>query len=162
VTVTLRDYAPADEAAVNAVALAGFAEYRASYPDWPAFVKTIGKVASLAQTGELIVATRDGQVAGVVGYFGPSAPKAHFFEPGWAVIRMLAVDPAARGLGLGRALTLECIARAERDGAASIALHTSSIMAVALAMYRRLGFRFLKDAPPLFGVPYGVYVKDLR
>ena len=66
---------------------------------------------------------------------------------------MLVVDPAARGRGLGRLLTEECIRRARRDGAGAIALHTSPIMQVALAMYLRLGFVLLRDAPPVFGVP---------
>jgi hypothetical protein len=34
-------------------------------------------------------------------------------------------------------------------------------MAVALAMYLRMDFRLLRDAPPIFGVPYAVYTKDL-
>jgi hypothetical protein len=34
-------------------------------------------------------------------------------------------------------------------------------MAVALAMYLRMDFRLLRDAPPIFGVPYAVCTKDL-
>ena len=74
---------------------------------------------------------------------------------------MLVVDPAARGRGLGRMLTEECMRRARRDGAEMIALHTSPIMQVALAMYLRLGFVPLRDSPPIFGVPYRIYLKRL-
>jgi ribosomal protein S18 acetylase RimI-like enzyme len=74
---------------------------------------------------------------------------------------MLIVDPAARGSGVGRALTEEFIKRARQDGSGVIALHTSPIMTVALPMYLRMGFQLLREAPPLFGVPYAVYVKHL-
>lgn len=68
---------------------------------------------------------------------------------------------ASRGKGIGRALTNECLARAKRDGANVIALHTSPIMTVALPMYQRMGFVKLRDAPPIFGVEYAVYTKAL-
>ena len=74
---------------------------------------------------------------------------------------MLVVDPAYRGHGVGRALTNACIRRAERDGASRVALHTSPIMEVALAMYRRMGFERVRAVPPIHGVPYDVYVKRL-
>jgi ribosomal protein S18 acetylase RimI-like enzyme len=67
----------------------------------------------------------------------------------------------SRGLGIGRALTEECISRAGRDGASIIALDTTPIMAVALAMYERMGFEFTATAPTIHGVPYGIYVKRL-
>jgi ribosomal protein S18 acetylase RimI-like enzyme len=96
-----------------------------------------------------------------VVYVGPGKPKSDFFEMEWPVIRMLSVDTPYRGHGIGRALTLECVRRAERDGSPVIALHTSSIMEVALPMYTRMGFMFHREAPSLFGVPYGVYLKNL-
>lgn len=74
---------------------------------------------------------------------------------------MLVVDPRARGLGAGRALTDACLDRARRDGSTVIALHTSPIMSVALPMYLRMGFTKLKDAPPIRGVAYAVYLKQL-
>ncbi len=74
---------------------------------------------------------------------------------------MLVVDPACRGNGIGRALTDECLARARRDGAKVMALHTSPIMTVALPMYLRMGFAWLRAAPPIFGVDYAVYTKAL-
>ena len=157
----LRDYRPGDAASVNAVAQAAFEQYCSAYSDWAAFARNIGAMASLASTGEIIVAATGERIVGAVVYVGPGKPKAAFFEPEWPIIRMLVVDPAARGRGLGRALTAECIRRAERDAAPLIALHTTPIMTVALAMYERMGFRFERDAPAIFGVPYAVYVMSL-
>ena len=98
-------------------------------------------MASLAETGELIVATVQNKVAGAVTYVGPGRIKAEFFPIEWPILRMLVVAPARR-LGIGRALTEECIRRAERDGASLIALHTTHIMKVALPMYRRMKFKY--------------------
>ncbi len=109
--------------AVNAVALAAFEQFRAEYSDWPEFSKTVGAMASLADSGELIVATRDDRIVGAVAYMGPGAPKAEIFDPAWPVIRMLVVDPAEQGHGVGRLLTDECIQLARRDGARDRAAH---------------------------------------
>ena len=99
--------------------------------------------------------------AGAVAYFGPNSQKAAFFDQRWPIIRMLVVDPAFRGKGIGRALSDACIARAKRDGSPIIALHTSPIMSVALPMYLKMGFVKAYDAPPIFGVAYAVYTKAL-
>jgi ribosomal protein S18 acetylase RimI-like enzyme len=157
----IRDFAPRDAEAVNAVALAAFEQFRGEYSDWPEFSKTVGAMASLADGGEVIVATRDDRIVGAVAYMGPGAPKADIFHPAWPVIRMLVVDPAERGHGVGRMLTDECIQRARRDGAREIALHTSRIMRVALALYLRSGFVMVRQCPPIFGVPYRIYLKHL-
>jgi ribosomal protein S18 acetylase RimI-like enzyme len=159
--VTIRNFEPDDDAAVNALALAAFQQYKGHYDDWAAFLRDVGAMATLAKAGELIVALTDGRIAGAVGYVGPNLPKAAQFDPSWAIIRMLAVDPAARGRGPGKALTLECIRRAERDRSAVIALHTSPFMTVALEMYLRLGFEADKEGPPVRGAPTTVYLKRL-
>ena len=159
----IRDFEPQDAEAVNAIALAAFEQYRAAYSDWQEFAKRIGAMASLTESGaEIIVASdADGNVAGAVAYFGPGTPKDEPFDPAWSLIRLAVVDPTARGHGLGRLLTDECIRRARRDGASVIALHTSPIMQVALGMYLRLGFVLLRQVPPRFGVPYRIYLKRL-
>jgi ribosomal protein S18 acetylase RimI-like enzyme len=159
----IRPYDPADADAVNAVALAAFAQYRGVYDDWETLSRGVGATSALAEHAELIVAAEDGRVAGAVAYCPPgSEPRADFFEPGWPIIRMLVVDPAARGKGIGRRLTEECIQRARRDGAEVIALHTSPAMEVALALYLRMGFRLARRVPDRFGVPYAVYLLPLR
>jgi ribosomal protein S18 acetylase RimI-like enzyme len=157
----LRAFLPQDVAAVNRVALAAFAEYRSAYSDWPAFSTHIGNMASLADGGEIIVAAQNERVLGAVVYIGPDKPKGTLFRPEWAVMRMLVTDPGSRGRGIGRALSLECISRARRDNASVIALHTSPLMKIALPMYQRMGFVLDHDVPAVYGVPYGVYLKQL-
>lgn len=157
----LRDFRAEDADAVNRVALAAFDEYRAAYSDWPTLSRGIGNMSALASDGEIIVAATPALIVGAVAYVGPGKPKAAFFESAWPIVRMLVVLPEFRGRGIGRALTNECIRRACRDGAGCIALHTTPIMKVALPMYQRMGFEFQRNAPAIFGVPYGIYLKQL-
>ena len=157
----LRDYQPVDAEAIRRVALAAFAQFEQDFSDWPLFTTNVAKMPELAKTGEIIVAEDSDQIVGAVAYIGPQAPKPAFFDPAWPVIRMLVVDPAARGKGIGRQLTEECLRRAERDQSPVIALHTTPIMTVALPMYLRMGFVRSGEAPDILGVPYAVYVKSL-
>ncbi len=159
-TTQLRDFMASDETVVNEIAVAAFEQYKQPYSDWPTLVKGLANTAALAQSGQLIVAERNGTIVGAVAYIGPNAPKWSIFEVHWPVMRMLVVVPQARGYGIGRALAQECINRAIRDGAKVFALHTSPIMTVALPMYQRMGFRFLRDTPAMLGVPYAVYLKS--
>ena len=76
-------------------------------------------------------------------------------------MRMLVVCPESRGKGIGRALANACIAKAQRDGADVFGLHTSAIMSVALPTYQSMGFEFVREAPSIHGVPYGIYTKQL-
>ncbi len=158
----LRSFTPADSDTVNAIALAAFEQYRGVYSDWDVLERGIAGMSALADTGEIIIAEDEDRIAGAVAYFGPNRfPRADFFRPEWAMVRMLVVDPAERGKGAGRRLTEACIERARGDRAEAIALHTSPVMEVALAMYLRMGFRLEKRVPDRFGVPYAVYLMRL-
>ena len=158
----MRDFAPGDAGRVDAVALAAFAQYEGVYSDWETLTRGVGSMSSLAKCSEIIVAEDEGQLVGAVSYCAPdSSPRADFFEAEWPIIRMLVVDPRSRGRGVGRKLTEACIARARRDGASLISLHTSPAMEVALRMYLAMGFRLHRKVPDRFGVPYAVYTLNL-
>jgi ribosomal protein S18 acetylase RimI-like enzyme len=159
--IVIRDFLPDKAKQVDALALQAFAQYQTAYQDWPAFQAKLGKLSALADVGELVVAEVGGQVVGAVVYIGPNAPKADFFRPEWSIMRMLVVTPEMRGRGIGRLLAEECLHRAQRDGATTVALHTSDLMQVALQMYQRMGFKLVAKAPLIHGVAYGIYVKEL-
>ena len=159
--LAIRDFVDADSDQVNRLAVAAYAPFAQYYSDWPAMSANLAKMSALSATAELIVAATGGSIIGAVAYVPPGAPKPAFFDVEWPTIRMLAVYPAARGKGIGRVLTQECLARARRDGARVVALHTSPIMTVALPMYLRMGFTKLRDVPPILGVDYAVYTKAL-
>jgi GNAT superfamily N-acetyltransferase len=159
--IQIRNYESSDADNVNRVAVDAYGQFRDDFQDWPAMLAWLSNASSLSATGNVIVGEVRGRFAGAVTYFGPDSQKDSFFDQRWSIIRMLVVDPRFRGKGLGRALSSECIARAKRDGAPAIALHTSPIMTVALPMYLRMGFVRAYDVPPIFGVPYAVYSKAL-
>jgi GNAT superfamily N-acetyltransferase len=159
--IKIRDYDSQDAGNLDRIAVSAFEQFRDHYQDWPAMRAGLAKTSDLNATGDLIVVECDGQLAGGVAYVGPNRPKAAFFDQRWPVIRMLVVDPAFLGKGLGRALSMDCIARARRDASPIIALHTIPIMTIALAMYLGMGFVRVADAPPIFGVAYSIYTKAL-
>jgi GNAT superfamily N-acetyltransferase len=157
----LREFQQSDTSAVNALGVAAFEQFSDHYQDWPVFQQKIAGMAALAETGEIIVAATGSKIVGAVAYLGPQAPKSEFFPPAWAVMRMLVVAPEYRGQGLGSTLAQACFAKALRDGAEVFGLHTSRIMSVALPMYLRMGFKFVREAPPIHGVEYGIYAKNI-
>jgi ribosomal protein S18 acetylase RimI-like enzyme len=104
------------------------------------YITRLRDAVSRAREAELLVATYNGEPTGTVTYCPHGSPWAQLTVPGEAEFRMLAVVPAARGLGLGDALVRYCIARAREDGCGTLRLSTEPVMHAAHRIYRRLGF----------------------
>jgi len=64
-----------------------------------------------------------------------------------AKLRLLIVDPKARGRGLGKRLVGECIAFARARGYRKLVLWTQSNLAAARAIYAKAGFERVKQQP---------------
>ena len=86
-----------------------------------------------APQGRLFYATVDGKGAGCVGI----RPLAE----GVCELKRLYVDPAQRGLGIGRLLALAAIRAAKQIGYRTIMLDTLPAMRIAVNLYRELGFQ---------------------
>jgi GNAT superfamily N-acetyltransferase len=68
-------------------------------------------------------------------------------DPGTATLRILLVDPGARGRALGDRLVETAIDFARRAGYARMRLWTNGPLAAARRIYLRHGFRLIDEAP---------------
>ncbi|HEX5325055.1 MAG TPA: bifunctional helix-turn-helix transcriptional regulator/GNAT family N-acetyltransferase [Acetobacteraceae bacterium] len=64
-----------------------------------------------------------------------------------AKLRLLYVEPDARGLGIGRRLTQECIDAARAAGYRTLSLWTNDVLIAARRIYKAEGFRMVSSEP---------------
>jgi ribosomal protein S18 acetylase RimI-like enzyme len=133
--------------------------YRALPVDhlWGGYDERILDTAGRALGAEVLVAVaEDGTIVGSVTYVADaSADWGEWIEPGEAQFRLLAVDPAARGLGAGGALVAACVERANETGQTMV-IHTTPWMETAQRIYQRFGFERRPDRD----VPYEEWLED--
>ena len=128
------------------------------------YLPHLADVARRAQLAEILVAREpDRGIVGAValvlsGDFGEVLVSDHE-----SAFRMLVVDPATRGRGVGELLVRACLERARAAGKRRMVLSTDVRMAAAHRLYERLGFTRLpeRDWSLLPGVDLLVYARDL-
>lgn len=114
----------------------------------PDYYKVLANVGNFTQNPgtELIVAVSpEGHIGAAVVFFNDmqfyaSGGKATT-EKNAAGFRLLAVDSAHRGQGLGKLLTEECIRKAKEAQLKKLIIHSTNTMKVAWKMYERIGFQ---------------------
>lgn len=107
-------------------------------------------VAGRMETCDVLVAVEDGAVVGGVAYVPGPGPWSDRAEPDEAEFRMLVVDPAHQGKGIGDALVRACIERATAAGKARLVLLSEDHMTTAHRIYRRLGFERVPERDWLY------------
>jgi DNA-binding MarR family transcriptional regulator/GNAT superfamily N-acetyltransferase len=103
------------------------------------------------------IAERDGESLGCI--FLVKHPE----QADIAKLRLLLVEPSARGLGLGKALVNDCVTFARRAGYKKVTLWTQSILTGAHHIYQQAGFTLVHEAPHhSFGVALIGQTWDLK
>jgi DNA-binding MarR family transcriptional regulator/GNAT superfamily N-acetyltransferase len=141
--VTLRGSRPGDLGWVVERNAAVYAEEFGWNEEYEALVARI--VADFAGTHDaereaVWIAELDGRRAGCVFCVRDEAP-------GTARLRLLLVDPAARGHGIGRQLVDTCISFARSADYSELVLWTNDVLADARSIYQRAGFELVETRP---------------
>jgi len=130
-------------------------------PAYYEMLANIGELTKKPATELLIAVSPNGEIEGGVVYFsdmqyygsGGTATK----EKNAAGFRLLAVAHAARGKGIGKLLTNECIQKTKQKNLSEVIIHSTRAMQTAWSMYETLGFKrsedldFMQGELPVFG-----------
>ena len=129
-----------------------------------AYAPELADVTGRAGRSELLV-VRDptGSVVGSVALVLHGAFCNVIASDEEAAFRMLVVDPAAQGRGIGELLVTTCLARAREAGKRRVVISTDPLMTTAHRLYERLGFSRLpeRDWRPEPDVDLLVYSREL-
>lgn len=104
------------------------------------YVAHLADTAGRAAAAELWVAVLDGAVVGTVTFCPPGSTMREIAREDEGEFRMLAVDPAVRGRGVGEALVHRCLTRSRDLGLDAVRMSTMREMTPAHRLYARLGF----------------------
>lgn len=86
-----------------------------------------------------LIAERSGEVVGSVFLVDAGG--------GMGQLRLLYVEPSARGLGVGRTLVAQCVAQARAAGYQRLKLWTQSVLVPARKIYAAAGFILVQSEP---------------
>jgi ribosomal protein S18 acetylase RimI-like enzyme len=157
-TIVVREADERDLERVVSVLSKANAEFEPALPPafYHAYLANVLDVGSRLKESQLLVAEQSAGsgLVGTITLYADASREGWGWPSGWAGIRAVAVEPRARGLGIGRRLAEACIKRSRTLGALTVCLHTAPFMDAATRMYENVGFRrapeFDADAGELF------------
>ena len=137
--------------------------YTASYGELhESYLASLADVEGRLAAGEVWVAVdEDGTILGSVWIAPEGRPLSPVAEPGETDFRQLAVTPAARGRGVGEALTRHVIAIAAERGSHRVIMNSGPEMRGAHALYAKIGFRRLPEREKTIEVEPGRWIELL-
>jgi ribosomal protein S18 acetylase RimI-like enzyme len=142
--VAVRDARPADRDAIHDLTLRAYEDYATimSPTSYATLLRALHDALASDAPSHRLVAEHEGKLLGSVMLYPPAV--AAYGELAraapWPELRLLAVAPEARGLGIGELLVHECIRRLRDAGLPELGLHTATSMRGAMRLYERLGF----------------------
>ena len=132
-----------EQAAITDLLLRANRDYRKVLPTriYDAYMRDLRALAADWADKDFLIAELDGALLGAVAFYRDASVQGHGMPREWAGLGALAVDPEARGRGVGRQLAEACVLRAWRIGRQSIALHSAEFQEVARKLYLTMGFQ---------------------
>ena len=137
---------PSERAAITDLLLRANREYRAvlSPRIYDAYLHDLRELAARWADKEFLIAESEGRLLGAVAFYRDASCQSWnlgwTLPQEWSALRALAVEPEARGRGIGRLLTEACALRAWRIGRQVLALHNCAFQVAARALYLSMGF----------------------
>lgn len=147
-TIEIREALPAEYEAAGRVTADAYREFVG--PDeefWDRYLARIADIRDRAVRTVIVVAVEDGRVLGsaTLELDGRTEADDDPLPAGVSHIRMLGVDPGARGRGVGTMLMRACEELAHASGRTIMTLNTTERMQAARRMYEALGYERLED-----------------
>ncbi|MFN8658969.1 MAG: GNAT family N-acetyltransferase [Candidatus Obscuribacterales bacterium] len=159
-TLDIRDVQSDELQAMLALTLSAYQQYEHESPPgfWDKYVTNITEAVLTAPDIERIAAYVDGEMAASVLLCKRS------FRGNHPEIRLLAVSPDRRKLGLAGKLMQFCEDRLLERNCPSVILHTTNLMNVARRMYEKSGYvrSPVDDFSPVPGFVVEGYIKHLQ
>jgi len=132
--------------------------------NWESLLKTLidsNNYSELLKKSEcLICENSEKKIIGMAFLVSNGNPD-EIYDQSWCHLRFVTVDPKYRGMKIGEKLTKDCIEIALRNKEKIMALHTSEIMESARHIYKKIGFKILKEIEPRLGVRYYLYTYEI-
>jgi GNAT superfamily N-acetyltransferase len=166
--ITIEETPVSEWSKVADITREAYAEYAASSDKsfWSMYEKSTENTLLHDEFAIRLVAKRGNEIFGSVLYCPPYKRKIGGREINniFPEMRLLAVPPSNRNLGIAGALICYCEDKAAATGFDTITLHTTVLMQTAKAMYERRGYvRYPElDFEPVPGFTVWGYRKELK
>lgn len=138
---SIRSLKKQDNTNIATIIRSVLAEFKANKPGTVYYDPTTDDLFSLFQTDRsaYFIAESNNEIVGGSGVFPtPNLPD------GCCELVKLYLSPNARGKGIGKALIEKCFAAAKEFGYTSMYLETMPELNIAVGLYEKLGFKYLK------------------